>query len=205
VYVNPVSVSSNLTLKAIAYKAGMNDSTIASASYVITTSGSNTAVFVRTDTTTQGTWKGTYGANGYNVINDTVSYPGYVTVTPAAQSNWVWASSTSDVRALQKALSSTDRIAATWFTSASFTIDLNFNDGAQHQLAVYCLDWETGGGRSQTVSVLDGATNAVLNTQNVTGFQNGKYLVWNLTGHVILQVTNTGPYNATISGLFFDP
>jgi hypothetical protein len=67
------------------------------------------------------------------------------------------------------------------------------------------VDWDSGGGRIQTLNILDGATNAVLNSQNVTGFQNGKYLVWNLTGHVILQVTNTGLINATISGLFFDP
>jgi hypothetical protein len=35
VYVSPVSVSSSLTLKAIAYKSGMTDSTVASAAYTI--------------------------------------------------------------------------------------------------------------------------------------------------------------------------
>jgi len=206
VYAGPVSVSSSLTLKAIAYKTGMTDSAIASAAYTIGSGvTSNTAVFVTTDTTSQGTWKGTYGANGYNVINDTISYPAYVTVTPAGQSNYTWATSTGDVRGLQKALSSTDRIAATWYTFGSFTIDLNFNDGAQHQLAVYCLDWDYAGARAQTVSILDGATLAPLDTQSVASFQNGKYLVWKLTGHVVVRVTNTGSANATISGLFFDP
>jgi hypothetical protein len=38
-YVNPVSVSSNLTLKAIAYKAGMTDSLVAPAAYTINTGG----------------------------------------------------------------------------------------------------------------------------------------------------------------------
>jgi hypothetical protein len=204
VYSGPVSVSSSQTLKAIAYRAGMTDSTVATASYVITPGAGNAAVFVKTDVATMGTWKGAYGADGYNVFDDTVSYPGYVTVTPAGQANWVWAGSTSDGRGLQKALSSTDRIAATWYTSTSYTIDLNFNDGAQHQLAVYCLDWDSGG-RTQTVSILDGATNAVLDSQNIGNFQNGKYLVWKLTGHVILRVTNAGGLNATISGLFFDP
>ena len=166
---------------------------------------SNTAVFVKTDTSTQGSWKGVYGANGYNVIDDTVSYPGYVTVTPAGPLNYVWAGSTSDVRALQKALSSTDRLAATWYTYGSYTIDLNFNDGAQHRLAVYCLDWDFGGARTQTVSILDGGNNAVLDTQTVSNFQNGKYVVWNLTGHVVLKVANAGGDNAVISGLFFDP
>jgi hypothetical protein len=108
------------------------------------------------------------------------------------------------VRALQKALSSTDRIAATWYSYGSFTVDLNFNDGAQHQLAVYCLDWDSAGARAQNVSILDGTTLAALDSRNVTSFQNGKYVVWKLTGHVILRVTNTGPVNAAISGLFFD-
>jgi hypothetical protein len=54
------------------------------------------------------------------------------------------------------------------------------------------------------VSILDGVTNAVLDTQSLSSFQNGKYLVWNLTGHVILRVTNTGGINAVISGLLFD-
>src|SRR5205085_2817123 len=40
VYVSPVSVSSSLTLKAIAYKAGMTDSTVVSAAYTISTGGS---------------------------------------------------------------------------------------------------------------------------------------------------------------------
>ena len=203
VYSGPVSVSSGLTLKAIAYGSGWADSGVATASYIITAGTSNAAVFVKTDTVTQGTWKGVYGANGYNVIDDTVAYPGYVTVTPASELNYIWAASTSDVRGLQKALSASDRLAATWYSSSSFTIDLNFNDGAQHQLAVYCVDWDWGGARAQTVSILDGATNAVLDSQNVTGFQNGKYLVWNLTGHVILRVTNAGGINAVISGLFF--
>jgi hypothetical protein len=167
-------------------------------------SGGNSAVFVTTDTTTQGTWKGVYGTNGYNVIDDAVSYPNYVTVTPANQANFVWANPTSDVRALQVAEAGTNRIAATWYTPLSFTIDLAVNDGLTHQLAVYCLDWDSAGGRAQTLSLLDGSTNAVLDSRSVTAFQNGKYEVWQVSGHVILKVTNTGPTNATISGLFFD-
>jgi hypothetical protein len=205
VYSGPVNVGSSLTLKAIAYKSGMTDSAVATAAYTIGGGGGgNTAVFVKTDSITQGSWKGVYGANGYNVIDDTVAYPGYVTVTPANQFNYIWNSSTSDVRGLQKAFSLTDRIAATWHAYTSFTIDVNFNDGAQHQLAIYCLDWDGGGTRAETISVLDGATSAVLDSQNVSTFQNGKYLVWNLTGHVVFRVTSTGAINAPISGLFFD-
>ena len=41
VYSGPVSVSSNLTLKAIAYEAGMTDSIVASGNYTVTAGGSN--------------------------------------------------------------------------------------------------------------------------------------------------------------------
>ena len=81
-------------------------------------------------------------------------------------------------------------------------IDLVFNDGAQHRVAVYCLDWDTTA-RAQTVQIVDG-NGAVLNTQNMTGFHNGQYLVWQLSGHVKIQVTNSvGGSNAVVSGLFF--
>ena len=106
-----------------------------------TTTG--TATFVDLDTTTQGDWQGVYGSSGYNVINGTVDYPSFVTVTASGTSAATWASSTTDVRALYTSATSTTRIAATWFNTTSFLIDLVFNDGKQHQLALYCLDWDT--------------------------------------------------------------
>jgi hypothetical protein len=86
-----------------------------------------TAVFLKTDSSTAGSWRGVYGAEGYNVVNDSDSYPAYLTVTPAGNSSWIWDSSDSDPRALQKASSPIDRIAACWFSGSSFTIDIAFN------------------------------------------------------------------------------
>ncbi len=131
---NPITVSSTTTIKAIAYASGMTDSTVSTATYTINVASGNGATFVRVDSTTKGSWKGVYGTSGYNVINDTISYPAFVTVTPAGQASYTWSPSTGDARALQKEESTTDRIAATWYTSGSYTIDLNFNDGAQHQV-----------------------------------------------------------------------
>jgi hypothetical protein len=162
-----------------------------------------TATFLALDTTTQGTWKGVYGADGYNVINDTVSYPSYVTVTPAGIGADTWAGSTTDVRALSKASSTTDRIAATWFNTTSFLIDLAFKGTAQHKVSIYCLDWDTTL-RAERVDILD-ANGVLLNTQNVTNFHNGQYLVWQMSGHVQIRVTTTGGANSVVSGLFFDP
>jgi hypothetical protein len=167
--------------------------------------GSSSAVFVKLDTSTQGNWKGVYGSNGYNVFNDTVSYPSYVTVTPSGNLNYTWAASTSDQRGLQKASSTTDRIAATWYTpsSGSYTIDLTFGDQATHQLAVYCVDWDTTT-RTQTIAVTD-ANGVTLDTRSMANFNGGQYLVWNMSGHVRLVVTWTAGWNGVISGLFFSP
>ena len=52
--------------------------------------------------------------------------------------------------------------------------------------------------------MLDATTGAVLDTQNVSGFGNGVYIVYTLKGHVKVRVTNTGGLNAVLSGFFFD-
>jgi len=137
-------------------------------------------------------------------VNDATSYPAYAQVGVSGASTYVWAGSTTDVRALQKASNPGDRIAATYYSATSFTLDVNLTDGAQHRVALYLLDWDSSlGPRSERVDVLDGSTGAVLDSHTVSGFAGGQYLVWKLTGHLRLQVTNTGPRNAVASGLFF--
>ena len=177
--------------------------TTKSASATITLSPPPTAVaqFVQLDTTTQGNWKSAYGGDGFNVIGDSSSYPAYAAVVPGGQSSWTWASSTSDVRALQKNTAS-DRIAATWYSNTAFTVDINLTDGKTHQLAAYCIDWENAG-RGQTVDLLDAGTGIVLDTRTLSSFTNGQYLVWNASGHVILRFTKTAGVNAVVSGIFF--
>jgi hypothetical protein len=163
-----------------------------------------TASFVKTDITTAGTWKGVYGADGSNIINDTVNYPAYVTATPSGNSSFTWAGSTAVTRALQKGASTTDRIAACWFASGTMNIDLNFHDASTHQVALYLLDWDGyNGGRSERVDILD-ANNTLLDSRTVSGFGNGEYLVWNLSGHVTVRITNLNvSSNAVMSGIFF--
>ena len=160
----------------------------------------NTASFVSVDMTTKGSWQGVYGSDGYNVVNDSLSYPAYAQVGTSA-ATYTWAASTSDLRALQKASNPADRIAATWY-GYTFSIDLNLTDGNAHRVALYAVDWDSAG-RSETIEVRDAVTNALLDTRSVSGFQNGEYVVWNITGHVRLNVIVTGGINAVVSGLFF--
>jgi hypothetical protein len=171
--------------------------------------GNPTAVagFVKVDTTTQGTWTSACGADGYNVSQDsTVKTPSYAQVGFSNQSNYTWASSTTDVRALQKPENLSDRIAGTWYTNgvSNFTIDVNLTDGNTHQVALYALDWDSTS-RAETIKVLDAGTGTVLDTRVLSAgsFHNGEYLVWNIKGHVKFEVDYNGGYNAVISGIFF--
>ncbi len=164
---------------------------------------SSTATFLKTDVATAGAWKGVYGADGYNVLGDTVSYPSYVSATSSGNSSWTWVGSTTDARALLKASSTTDRIASCWYSSGTFTLDLRFTDTNTHQVALYMLDWDGGNGRSQRVDILDSSTNNVLDTRTVSSFSGGQYLVWNFSGHVLVRITNLTSPNAVLSGIFF--
>jgi hypothetical protein len=199
-YTAPATISSAQTITITA--TSVADPTKSANATVTLSTATNSATFVTLDTTTEGNWKGVYGADGYNVINDTVAYPSYVTATPSGVNATTWAGSTTDVRALLKATSSTDRIAATWYAGSSFLIDMVFNDGLQHQLAIYCLDWDSTT-RAERIDILD-ANGVLLNTQNVSNFHNGQYLVWQLSGHVQIRVTDTAGGNGVISGLFFN-
>jgi hypothetical protein len=79
-------------------------------------------------------------------------------------------------------------------------VDLNFKDTNSHQVALYLLDWDNYG-RTERVDILD-ANNTLLDSRSASSFVNGEYLVWNLSGHVIVKITNTSS-NAVLSGLFF--
>jgi parallel beta-helix repeat protein len=166
---------------------------------------SATATFVGTDTTDQGNWRSAFGADGYDIAGDTSatnpSLPSYATLALSGAQTFIWAKTTTDSRALQNAANN-GRIASTFYSSTAMSFDLNLTDGKTHEVSFYALDWDKVG-RTETVQVVDAATGSVLDTENLSSFQNGKYLTWNLSGHVHINITNTGPYNAVVGGLFF--
>ena len=70
--------------------------------------------------------KNIYGGDGYNVINDSVSYPSYASVSVQGNSSFTWSGSTTEARALERA--NTGRIASTWYGN-TMTINVNLTDG----------------------------------------------------------------------------
>jgi hypothetical protein len=163
------------------------------------------ARFLTSDTTTQGNWQGKYGVDGYFIGNTSYQSPAsYAVFTVQNASGWTWASGTSDPRALAIP-SGNEGVASCWYSSSSFAFDVNLTDGNTHQVALYALDWDNWmGGRVETITIVDPSTQAVLDTRTITVFTNGIYLVWNLSGHVQINVTNNNSAsNAVISGVLF--
>jgi hypothetical protein len=129
----------------------------------------------------------------------------------------IWASSTNDSRALQKPGDSGNakRLAAAWYSTSALTIDLNLTDGQTHRIAFYLLDWDSSGapnGRVERVDARDTTTGEILDSRTLgqpTGdtnptdrFNDGKYLIWDIQGHVRFMITNLNS-TAVLSGVFF--
>ena len=157
-----------------------------------------TASFQGMDTTTLGNWKTTYNYPNVTIIGDG-AVGASPTPIPSGANTFVWDSSPTEIRNLET-LSSTGRVAARW-AGINFFVDIDFSDQSVHQVAIYCLDWNRTG-RVETISVLDAATNTILDTRSVSNFTDGVYVLWNVIGHVKLQFTKTAGNNAVISGVF---
>jgi NPCBM/NEW2 domain len=104
-----------------------------------------TAIPVTRDTTTQGSWIGTYGTQGYNIIGLPAIYPSYATATVSGQLDGVWDDSAIDPRALQVP-DQTNGFAGNWSTT-TFSVHVNLSDGQPHDLALYAVDWADKGRR----------------------------------------------------------
>jgi hypothetical protein len=156
------------------------------------------ASFVKSDTSTQGNWQTIYGTDGYSLAGGAQSIPPYATLAVQNQQTWTWAPNTSDPRALQ---TSTGRIAGAWYSGSSFSFNLNL-DANPHQIALYALDWDSRG-RAEIITITDASTGALLDSENLSNFANGVYLVWTISGNVVITVTPTAMPNGVVSGIFF--
>lgn len=163
-----------------------------------------TATFVKTDATTQGTYTGVYGHDGYDIFGVLNQGSTYGALSfPSDIQSYMWNSSTTEPRALQEFAGSSDRAAACYYSNnPSFSFNLNLTDGKTHQVALYFLDYDNQN-RAETIQISEALTGQVLNTQSVSNFSQGKYLVWDLSGDVNITVTNAGGLNEVMSGIFF--
>ena len=80
------------------YEVGDGMAFSGTATVTLTVAPPAQATLIRSDTTTEGNWMGTYGAQGYDVIDGASNLPSYATVTPSGANDYVWDASTTDPR-----------------------------------------------------------------------------------------------------------
>jgi hypothetical protein len=106
------------------------------------------------------------------------------------------------VNALQTSPGATTRIAACDYSnSPAFTMGLDLTDGKTHKVALYVLDYDFQN-RAETIRITDAITGNLLDSENVSNFTGGKYLVWDLSGDVDITIVNAGGLNEVASGIF---
>jgi 6-phosphogluconolactonase (cycloisomerase 2 family) len=150
----------------------------------------------------QGNWVGSYGSAGYDLsawsgASDLVSIPS-AAVSLAQGSRYVWASSTSDVRALESP-EKTTREAATYYDPNQIRLSLKFNTAYSGNLHLYALDWDSTA-RRELISV-DGQTAALSSS-----FNQGAWVSFPISvaaGETVsIVVDRTAGANAVLSGVF---
>ena len=153
----------------------------------------------------QGSWVGTYGANGYALLGwngtDLVSLPQSSLVLDQG-ARFEWSSGTNAVQALQSPDTST-RHAACWTDNNQVRLHLTFTSAFSGTLHLYALDWDTHD-RRETITVNDGSGPQTANI--TTDFSQGAWVNVPINvaagGTVTITVTHTAGLNAVLSGIF---
>ena len=163
------------------------------------------ATFVGTDAQTQGNYSQRYGADGGQVFGEPAKLPPE-TMLHIDGATWVWEKTTSDPRALMRMgdNSKDNRILACRYHGDQLTLTLDVGEKPR-RVALYFADADRRG-RTQTVEIRNlMSPSVILDTRRIKEFIEGKYLIWNIHGAVQVSIQRTGPGNAVLGGVFFDP
>ena len=208
------SVGTGITLNVATYTVDDGDSgddyavsLVANNTGVITATSSASATYNSEDTTTAGSWIGKYGSLGYDVIgagSAGLSLPSDVTVTPAGEKLYTWANPTTSAQGLEIPPTGSSRIEACWYSTTSFTVDVDVTDSASYNLELYLYS-EGNNGRVEQVQFTNASTDAVLSTETVSSFEVPVYMNYTISGNVLITFTDEAGNNAVLGGLFFDP
>jgi len=156
--------------------------------------------------TPQGTWVGTYGKDGYALLNwnngsDLISMK-QASMSFDQGTRFEWSGATTDMRALQSPDGSTRRAETITFDS-EVRFRLMFASAYSGTLHVYAVDWDSLD-RRETVTIDDGS--GPRSATIASDFSQGAWINAPIKvaagGTVGIWVIRTGGLNAVVSGLF---
>lgn len=168
-----------------------------------------TARFVGIDLKTQGAWQGVYGSIGYVVPTLAPKLPSGVTVTTTDGTAFAWPNPPVAAQPQALLMAGGSRCAPCWYSGKSGSFTLAVDTGGPRRVSLFCLDWDGYQSRNERITIRDAGTGAVLDSQVVAGFTQGKWLSWDIGGSGGITITATNlaaaATNAVVSGVWIDP
>jgi len=192
------------------------------------------AQLIKIDKGTSGNWVGTYGSDGYYIIIDDDSLnklPSYAKVSfedgwGALPQYWVWRDSETEKGNM--AVEAFEGEGTPWYhyggvplyknADKEFYIAACYYDGSNlvtrvevgsepKIVSLYMADYDCSPGRERGigVTVYDEKDNPLVPLFEVDEYTAGCYLVFEISGSVIINYEITAGENLVLSGLFFDP
>jgi hypothetical protein len=170
------------------------------------------------DTTTQGSWIGRYGSEGYILPGfdgatgavggaDRAALPGYVSsyAFPGAL-NYTWSAlADGDSRAMQDPANPDHRVASTAFAGGSFDVTVEVNEPSEFTLGLYLLDYDSSTRRQNLELVGSALPPSLFSTE----FYEGKWCLVDASAApgspAVMRISLTGGANAVVSAVTFDP
>jgi hypothetical protein len=172
----------------------------------------SSADFLRTDTSTKGSWAGVYGQEGFILLQyfygrDLQFIPDYVyKVTYGNMKGHQFSSwNSSTVSSLNpNPISSQKKYLGGLETESTDSIELYVNDKQRRQLALYFCDFDKKH-RKQDIEILDLSGNSIVPQKQLANFEKGEWLLYNFSGNIRIRMTNQNKQTtAVISALLFD-
>jgi hypothetical protein len=163
------------------------------------------ARFLGADDTTQGSWKGKYGTDGYELEVKESKLPAYAKLEWQSGGLWTWSKATESKSALEYFSDPPKpdaRVAAARFGDPLvFQLDAG---NTPHRLSIYHLDYDQKS-RRQSVEITEALTGELLDRREIGDFAEGRYQSWQISGKVRVSIRKIAGPNANISGIFLDP
>ena len=169
------------------------------------------------DTTTQGSWVGVYGTQGYILASFTGSagaagtdlalLPSYISNYSTTGARWILEKGVTPRDLQDPASPSTtgNRSAGCWYGASSFTVTLTPSQSGTFRLGLYYLDPLSQG---RSVSWTIGGAN-LTGTDTLPSFSTGYWYIYTLSATVgtpiVITVTKTAGPNAILNAITFDP
>jgi Bacterial Ig domain len=178
----------------------------------------NSATFLGIDSKTQGNWKGVYGQDGNFIAQSSYDSPAYSTFNPINVNQLlvdIWSTDPRAPLKYQYAYAPTERVISQWYNRYYMDFQLSTADNQLHRIALYFCDWQPLAPvaafpekRSITVQAVNTDTGAVFDTETLTDYTNGLYLVYNYKGNVTFHIVNNydgdrSLPNANVSAFFW--